>query len=68
MTVFVIPDLPVIFADLKAIVMAVTILKRKLRKDRAKSSVRCQTLKLQNAKPVLMTDDIEKIKEEFKAK
>jgi len=68
MTVFVIPDLPVIFADLKAIVMAVTRLKRKLRKDRAKSSVRRQTLKLQNAKPVLKTVDIEKIKEEFKAK
>jgi hypothetical protein len=47
--------------------MAVTRLKRKLRRDRAKSAVRRQTLKLQNAQPVLKTVDIEKVKE-FKAK
>ena len=48
--------------------MAVTRLKRKNRKDRAKAAVRRQTLKLQNFKPVLKTVDVEKIKEEFKAK
>lgn len=48
--------------------MAVTRLKRKHRKDRSNSAVRRQTLKLQNFKPVLKTVDVEKIKEEFKAK
>jgi len=48
--------------------MAVTRLKRKNRKDKAKSAVRRQTLKLQNFQPVQKTVDIEKIKEEFKAK
>ena len=48
--------------------MAVTRLKRKHRKDRAKSAVRRQTLKLQNFQPVLKTVDVEKVKEEFKAK
>ena len=48
--------------------MSVTRLKRKNRKDKAKSARRRQTLKLQNAQPVQKTVDIEKIKEEFKAK
>jgi hypothetical protein len=48
--------------------MAITRLKRKNRKDRAKSAVRRQTLKIQNAKPVIKNVDIEKIKEEFKTK
>jgi hypothetical protein len=48
--------------------MAVTRLKRKNRRDKAKSAVRRQTLKLQNFKPVLKTVDVEKVKEEFKAK
>lgn len=49
-------------------VMAVTRLKRKNRKDKSKAAVRRQTLKNQNAKPVIKNVDIEKIKEEFKAK
>lgn len=48
--------------------MAVTRLKRKNRKDHSKSSLRRQALKLQNFKPVIKNVDIEKIKEEFKAK
>ena len=48
--------------------MAVTRLKRKNRKDRAKSARRRQTLKIQNFQPVAKGVDIEKIKEEFKAK
>lgn len=48
--------------------MAVTRLKRKNRKDKAKAAVRRQSLKIQNAKPVLKTVDVEKIKEEFKSK
>jgi len=48
--------------------MAVTRLKRKNRKDRSVSSKRRQALKLQNFKPVIRSVDIEKIKEEFKAK
>lgn len=48
--------------------MAVTRLKRKNRKDKAKAAVRRQTLKIQNFKPVIKTVDIEKIKDEFKAK
>jgi hypothetical protein len=48
--------------------MAVTRLKRKNRKDKAKSAVRRQSLKLQNFQPVMKTVDVEKIKEEFKAK
>lgn len=47
--------------------MAVTRLKRKGRKDKAKSAVRRQSLKIQNFQPVLKNVDIEKIKEEFKA-
>ena len=46
--------------------MAVTRLKRKNRKDKAKSAVRRQTLKIQNFQPVIKNVDIEKIKEEFK--
>jgi hypothetical protein len=45
--------------------MSVTRLKRKNRKDKAKSAVRRQTLKIQNAKPVIRNVDIEKIKEGF---
>lgn len=48
--------------------MAVTRLKRKGRKDKSKSKVRQLTLKNENFKPVLKSVDVEKIKEEFKAK
>ena len=48
--------------------MPITRLKRKGRKDKAKSAVRRQTLKNQNFQPVIRNVDIEKIKEEFKAK
>lgn len=47
--------------------MAVTRLKRKNRKDKTKSKVRRQSLKIQNFKPVIKSVDVEKIKEEFKA-
>lgn len=58
----------VIFALLlKKSAMAVTRLKRKNRKDKSVSAVRRQSLKIQNAKPVIKNVDIEKIKEEFKA-
>ena len=59
----------IIFALLLTIkVMAVTRLKRKGRKDKSKSAVRRQGLKIQNFQPVIKNVDIEKIKEEFKAK
>ncbi len=48
--------------------MAVTRLKRKNRKDKSKSKVRRQTLKNQNFQPVIRGVDMEKVKEEFKAK
>jgi hypothetical protein len=48
--------------------MPITRLKRKGRKDKAKSAVRRQSLKIENFKPVIKNVDIEKIKEEFKAK
>lgn len=48
--------------------MAVTRLKRKNRKDKAKAAVRRQTLKIQNFKPVMKNVDVEQIKEEFKTK
>ena len=48
--------------------MSVTRLKRKNRKDKAKSARRRQSLKLQNFQPVMKTVDVEKIKEEFKAR
>lgn len=48
--------------------MAVTRFKRKARKDKSKASVRRQSLKNQNFQPVAKSVDIEKIKEEFKAK
>jgi hypothetical protein len=48
--------------------MAVTRFKRKERKDRSKSARRRTALKVQNFKPVAKSVDIEKIKEEFKAK
>jgi len=48
--------------------MAVTRLKRKNRKDRAKSARRRQSLKIESFQPVMKGVDIEKIKEEFKAK
>jgi hypothetical protein len=47
--------------------MSVTRLKRKGRKDKAKSAVRRQSLKIQNFQPVIKNVDIEKVKEEFKA-
>lgn len=48
--------------------MAVTRLKRKNRKDKAKSAVRRQSLKIQNFQPVMKNIDVEAVKEEFKAK
>ena len=48
--------------------MAVTRLKRKGRKDKSLSAVRRQSLKNLNFQPVIKNVDIEKIKEEFKAK
>lgn len=48
--------------------MSVTRLKRKDRKVRSQAAVRRLTLKLQNFKPVMKNVDVEKIKEEFKAK
>ncbi|MBL7847134.1 MAG: hypothetical protein JNL40_06680 [Cyclobacteriaceae bacterium] len=48
--------------------MSVTRLKRKNRKDKAVAARRRQALKLQGFKPVSKGIDIEKIKEEFKAK
>lgn len=48
--------------------MSVTRLKRKNRKDKAIAARRRQTLKIQGFKPVAKGIDIEKIKEEFKAK
>ena len=48
--------------------MAVTRLKRKGRKDKAKSAVRRQSLKNQNFQPVIRNVDVEKVKEDFKAK
>lgn len=55
-------------ALLKNIVMGITRLKRKNRKDKSKSKVRRTTLKNNNFQPVAKTVDIEKIKEEFKTK
>jgi hypothetical protein len=49
-------------------VMGVTRLKRKNRKDKSKSAVRRQSLKIQNFQPVIKSVDVEQIKEEFKAK
>ena len=48
--------------------MPITRLKRKNRKDKAKSARRRTALKNQNFQPVMKAVDIEKIKEEFKAK
>ena len=48
--------------------MAVTRLKRKGRKDKAKSAVRRQSLKNQNFQPVIRNVDVEMVKEDFKAK
>lgn len=48
--------------------MGVTRLKRKNRKDKSAAAVRRQSLKNQNFKPVIKSVDVEKIKEEFKAK
>jgi len=63
------PEKALIFAFLlKNTDMAVTRLKRKNLKDKVKSRLRKQALKLQNAKPVMKAVDIEKVKEEFKAK
>jgi hypothetical protein len=65
------PQIPAYFCTpfiLTEKAMAVTRLKRKNRKDKAKAAVRRQTLKLQNFQPVVKNVDIEKIKEEFKAK
>ena len=53
---------------LNNIVMAVTRLKRKNRKDKSISAVRRQSLKIQGFKPVIKNVDVEAIKEEFKKK
>lgn len=65
---FAFPEFRRIFAVFNSKIMANTRLKRKLTRDRAKAARRRQALKLQNFQPVLKTVDIEKIKEEFKAK
>jgi hypothetical protein len=67
---FLFPDkLNLLFLRLfKTQVMAVTRLKRKNRKDKAKAARRRTALKIQNFQPVMKGVDIEKIKEEFKAK
>jgi hypothetical protein len=48
--------------------MSVTRLKRKNRKDKAKAARRRTDLKNHSFQPVIKSVDIEKIKEEFKAK
>lgn len=48
--------------------MGVTRLKRKVRRDRAQAARRRTDLKIQNFQPVMKSVDVEKIKEEFKAK
>jgi hypothetical protein len=48
--------------------MSVTRLKRKNRKDKSIAAVRRNSLKTQSFKPVIRNVDVEKIKEEFKAK
>jgi ribosomal protein L44E len=48
--------------------MSVTRLKRKNRKDKAKSARRRTALKTEGFKPVAKSVDIEKIKESFKKK
>jgi len=53
---------------LKSSVMGVTRLKRKVRRDRAESARRRTNLKNQNFQPVMKSVDVEKVKEEFKAK
>ena len=53
---------------LNNIVMAVTRLKRKNRKDKSISAIRRQSLKIQGFKPVSKNVDVEAIKEEFKKK
>jgi hypothetical protein len=58
----------IIFAPQIYIAMSITRYKRKDRKDFAKSARRRTALKVQNFKPVVKAVDIEKIKEEFKAK
>jgi hypothetical protein len=63
------PELRFIFALLLTErAMAVTRLKRKNRKDKAKAAVRRQTLKIQNFQPVMKNVDIDQVKEEFKKK
>jgi hypothetical protein len=53
---------------LNNIVMSVTRLKRKNRKDKSISAIRRQSLKIQGFKPVIKNVDVEAIKEEFKKK
>jgi hypothetical protein len=48
--------------------MSITRLKRKNRKDKAKSARRRTSLKTEGFKPVAKSVDIEKIKESFKNK
>jgi hypothetical protein len=59
---------PYFCASLKGKVMPITRLKRKNRKDKAKAARRRTDLKNQNFQPVMKAVDIEKIKEEFKAR
>jgi len=48
--------------------MSVTRLKRKVRRDKAEAARRRTDLKNQNFRPVMKSVDIQKIKEDFKAK
>jgi hypothetical protein len=56
------PNFPIIFAILLKHENHVS------NQDKAKSAVRRQSLKIQNFQPVIKNVDVEKIKEEFKAK
>ena len=62
------PETCLFLRPIKNKVMSVTRLKRKNRKDKSKAARRRTDLKNQNFKPVAKTVDVEKIKEEFKAK
>lgn len=48
--------------------MAVTSIKRKERKNKTKSRIRQQNIKLVTAKPTIKNVDVEKIKAEFEQK
>lgn len=56
------------FVSKKDIIMAVTSLKRKARKNRVVAKKRVDAMKRLNTKPVVKQIDIEEIKKEFAAK